>query len=178
MIGVTVPAVEKLVGVELPKGVYLGVVACCVLLAMFQAWREEHERAIRTEALATTPAWGVLVRVLWVGGPTEVGLHLVNRSKTERVSLTFAGILEFQDRTKETWRQEDSGQFYLPEYVSLGPMEHAVGELHFYAPLRGADPPKLIANIETATLMISEHVAGKTLSLNLTKEAVGDHVWR
>ena len=177
MIGVTVPAVEKLLGIEVPKGLYLGVVSCCFLAAMFQAWREQYEKAVGTEVRTTVPDWRVLVRVLWVGDPTEVGLHLVNRSKTERVSLTFAGIFEFQDRTKETWRQEDSGQFYLPPYVSLGPMEHAVGELHFYAPLRGADPPKLIASIKTATLLISEHVAGKTLSLNLTKETVGDHVW-
>jgi hypothetical protein len=50
VLGVGLPLAEKLTGIELPAAVYGGLALLCVLVATFQAWREQYERASHVEA--------------------------------------------------------------------------------------------------------------------------------
>lgn len=162
----------------MPKSAFLGVAATCLVVAMFQAWRDQYERAVRAEVVAASD-WQVLVRVTWVSDDNynRVGLHLVNRSKTTRMDFTFSERVTFTDDTKAIFGPLEFEKFNLPEHVTAGPGEPVFGELWFYPPARRGDAPPDTRVIKTRTLVISEHVSGKSFELLLTKAAEGAHVW-
>jgi len=134
------------------------------------------------------PTFTVLLRITHVRimhvheTPDRVLLyvHVINRSKTDRVVLTF-GLTLFSDR-EERWSQQVVQKFHLAESVSLDPQGDIHGELCFdqpakewlraFAPL--IKPEDLPAPDDRIRLQVTDHVSGKRLTVVVN---VSDTEW-
>ena len=158
---------------QIPLYTLSGLFVLRLMAAPF--WIHDSERPLPADAALN--AWSVLVRVEYLDLVSRnfAVLHIVNRSRSDSLALTFALGVEYEDGTSEVWQHRVFKKFHLPLRLSLKPMEQTHGEVAFRPPLTNPAPvdpeqPHVRPKVKAAAMSMADHVTGRRFDVFATGE--------